>query len=95
MSRTVQLHISQDEIEKYMMSKNKLRCGITVDVTVEEDDILLDVWSVDTSTKEEVNIKSNRLNVGQNNKQAMFMWCIFLGTLVYLNNVLLHSQVWY
>ena len=95
MIRTVQLHISQDEIEKYMMSQNELCSGLTLDVTLEEDDILLDVWCVDTSTKEEVNIKSNRLNIGQNNKQTAFMWCIFLGTLAYLNNVLLHSQLWY
>ena len=52
--------------------------------------------------KEEVTIKSNRLNIGQNGKQTMFMWCIFcwldlqiLGTLVYLNNALLYSQSWY
>ncbi len=95
MSRNVQLHISQNEIEKYLMSQNELCGGLTIDATVEEDEILLDVWCVDASTKEEVTIKSNRLNIGQNDKQTMFMWCIFLGTLAYLNNTLLYSQSWY
>tara|TARA_B100001013_G_scaffold269143_1_gene170513 strand:- start:234 stop:521 length:288 start_codon:yes stop_codon:yes gene_type:complete len=95
MSRTVQLHISQNEIEKYMMSENELTTGLTVDATLDEDNVLLDVWCVDTSTNEEVNIKSNRLNIGPNGAQTAFMWCIFLGLLAYLTNMLLYSQTWY
>ena len=56
MSRNVQLYISQNEIEKYLMSQNELCGGLTIDATVEEDEILLDVWCVNASTKEEVTI---------------------------------------
>ena len=58
MSRSVQLHISQGEIEKYMMSQNELCGGLTVDATLEEDNVILDVWWVDASTNEEINIKT-------------------------------------
>ena len=30
-----------------------------------------------------------------NEKQTMFLWCVFLVTLTYLNNSLLNSQSWY
>ena len=30
-----------------------------------------------------------------NEKQTMFLWCVFLVTLSYLNNSLLYSQSWY
>ena len=30
-----------------------------------------------------------------NEKQTMFLWCVFLVTLTYLNNSLLYSQSWY
>ena len=30
-----------------------------------------------------------------NEKQPMFLWCVFLVTLTYLNNSLLNSQSWY
>jgi len=30
-----------------------------------------------------------------NDKQTMFLWCVFLGTLTYFNNALLYSQSWY
>ena len=95
MTRTVQLHISQDEIEKYMFSQNELHGGLTVDARLDEDNVLLDVWCVDASTNEEVNIKSNRLNIGPNSTQTAFMWCVFLGILTYLTNMVLHSQTWY
>ena len=95
MSRSVQLHISQDEIEKYMFSQNELCSGLTVDATLKEDSVILDVWCLDASTNEEVNIKSNRLYTGMNSAQAAFMWCIFLGILTYFINMVLHSQLWY
>lgn len=92
MSRTVQLHISQDEIEKYMMSQNELHGGLTVDATLEEDNVILDVWCVDASTNEEINIKRNRLNVGPNGTQMVFLWCVFLGILTYFTNQLLYAE---
>jgi len=30
-----------------------------------------------------------------NEKQTMFLWCVFLVTLTYLNSELLYSQSWY
>lgn len=95
MGRNVQLHISQDEIEKFMFSQNELASGLTVDASLEEDNVLLDVWCIDASTNEAVTIKSNRLYTGMNNAQTAFMWCIFLGILTYLTNMVLHSQIWY
>ena len=95
MGRNVQIHISQEEIEKYMFSKNELTTGLTVDATLDEDNVLLDVWCIDASTNEAVTIKSNRLYTGMNNAQTAFMWCIFLGILTYLTNMVLHSQIWY
>ena len=95
MGKSIQLHISQNELEKYMMSQNEITTGLTVDATLDEDNVLLDVWCVDTSTNEEVNIKSNRLNIGPNGAQTAFMWCIFLGLLAYVTNMLLYSQTWY
>ena len=93
MARTVQLHISQDVIENYLMSENKVHGGLTVDATLEEDSVLLDVWCVNASTNEEVKIKSNRLNVGPNGTQTAFMWCVFLGLLTFFTNQLLHSEL--
>ena len=95
MGRNVQLHISQDEIEKFMFSQNELASGLTVDASLEEDNVLLDVWCIDASTNEAVTIKSNRLYTGMNNAQTAFMWCILLGILTYLTNMVLHSQIWY
>ena len=84
--------------------------GIVVDAWAGEDECIATTHKlyrdmgveVKEIEKEEVTIKSNRLNIGQNGKQTMFMWCIFcwldlqiLGTLVYLNNALLYSQSWY
>ena len=92
MARTVQLHISQDVIENYLMSENKLHGGLTVDATLEEDSVLLDVWCVNASTNEEVKIKSNRLNVGPNGTQTAFMWWIFLGILTFLTNQFLYAD---
>ena len=85
MGRNVQLHISQDEIEKFMFSQNELASGLTVDASLEEDNVLLDVWCIDASTNEAVTIKSNRLYTGMNNAQTAFMWCIFLGILTLQN----------
>ena len=34
-------------------------------------------------------------NDSPNEKQTMFLWCVFLVTLTYLNNSLLNSQSWY
>ena len=95
MGRNVQIHISKDEIEKYLISQNELTRGLTVDASLEEDNVLLDVWCMDASTNKAVTIKSNRLYTGMNNAQTAFMWCIFLGILTYLTNMILHSQVWY
>jgi len=95
MGRNVQIHISQEEIEKYMFSKNELTTGLTVDATLDEDNVLLNVWCVDSSTNKSVGIKSNKLNIGPNAVQIIFLWCIFLGILTYLTNMILHSQVWY
>ena len=95
MGRNVQLYISQDEIETFMFSQNELASGLTVDARLEEDNVYLDIWCKDASTNEEVKIKSNRLNVGPNGAQTALMWCIFLGILTYLTNMVLHSQVWY
>ena len=92
MARTVQLHISQDVIENYLMSENKLHGGLTVDATLEEDSVLLDVGCVNASTNEEVKIKSNRLNVGPNGTQTAFMWCVFLGILTFLTNQFLYAD---
>ena len=92
MAKTVQLHISQDVIEKYMMSENELHGGLTVDATLEEESVVVDVWCVDSSTNEEVKIKSNRLNVGPNGTQTAFMWCIFLGILTFLTNQFLYAE---
>ena len=95
MGRNIQIHISKDDIKKYMMSQNELTSGLTVDATLEEDNVILDVSYMDSSTSKAVNIKSNRLYTGMNNAQTAFMWCIFLGILTYLTNMILHSQVWY
>ena len=35
------------------------------------------------------------INETPNEKQTMFLWCVFLVTLTYLNNSLLNSQSWY
>jgi hypothetical protein len=34
-------------------------------------------------------------NEAPNEKQTMFLWCVFLVTLTYLNSELLYSQSWY
>jgi hypothetical protein len=34
-------------------------------------------------------------NDAPNEKQTMFLWCVFLVTLTYLNSELLYSQSWY
>lgn len=92
MGKTVQLHISQDVIEKYMMSEGELHGGLTIDATLEEESVVVDVWCVDASTNEEVKIKSNRLNVGPNGTQTAFVWCIFLGILTFLTNQFLYAE---
>jgi hypothetical protein len=92
MTKTAQLHISQDVIEKYMMSENELHGGLTVNATLEEESVVVDVWCVDASTNEEVKIKSNRLNVGPNGIQAAFILCIFLGIFTYFTKKLLYAE---
>ena len=91
-SRSVQLHISQDEIEKYMFSENELSGGLTVDATLDDDTVMIDAWCVDASKNEEIIIESNRLNVGANDTQTAFMWCVFLGILTYFTNQLIHTE---
>ena len=95
MGRNVQIHISKDEIEKYMISQNELTRGLTVDASLEEDNVLLDVWCMDASTNKAVTIKSNRLYTGMISTQTAFMWCIFLGILTYLTNMILYAELWY
>ena len=95
MGRNVQIHISKDEIEKYMISQNELTRGLTVDASLEEDNVLLDVWCMDASTNKAVTIKSNRLYTGINSAQKAFMWCIFLGILTYFTNMILYAELWY
>ena len=93
MSKNVQVYISQRDIEKHLMDQNELRGGLTIDARLQEDNVLLAVWCVDTSTNEEVKIKSNRLNVGPNGTQTAFMWCVFLGLLTFFTNQLFHSEL--
>ena len=88
-SRSVQLHISQDEIEKYMFSQNELSGGLTVDATLDDDTVMIDVWCVDASKNEEIIIESDMLKLGVNNAQGMFLWAIFLGILTYWTNYFL------
>lgn len=95
MGKAVQLHISQDEIERHMFSQNELCSGLTIEARLEEDNVWIDAWCVDESTNEEVSIKSNRLYIGSTGSQTAFLWCIFLGILTYLTNMLLNSPLWY
>ena len=92
MTQTVQLHISQDVLEEYMMSENELHGGLTVNATLEEESVVVDVWCVDASTNEEVKIKSNRLNVGPDGTHRAFLWCVFLGIFTYFTQKLLYSE---
>ena len=95
MTRNVQIHISKDEIEKYMTTDNELTTGLTVDASLEEDNVIFDVWCMDSATNKAVTIKSNRLYTGMNSAQKAFMWCIFLGILTYFTNMILYAELWY
>jgi len=94
MSKSLQLRITKEEIQKYLLDQDGVKSDLIIEALLDEDSVFVDVWREDGD--EEKSLRSRRLSLSMNNKQNVFMWCIFLGILTYVTNrFLMTPSPWY